>query len=158
MRFTRLADQATDYLTAREELHLAEVDLMRHREQVPERRLPERPVVADHVFQEGPAGLEAGDAPGRVVLLDEVFTPPDRPLVVYHSMYGKRQTPRPTCTMWIDGYNEVVPGLGEMRWRSPPEHDMNPDRHRTSATFGTPSSRPPDGHVAGTRSGDSHEG
>jgi predicted dithiol-disulfide oxidoreductase (DUF899 family) len=43
------------------------------------------------------------------VKLSELFTGPDRPLVMYHLMYGKMQTsPCPMCTMWIDGFNGVA--------------------------------------------------
>ena len=41
--------------------------------------------------------------------LSELFTAADRPLVIYHLMYGKRQTkPCPMCTAWIDGINGVA--------------------------------------------------
>lgn len=116
MEFTRLADQSPEYLRAREELRGAEVELMRHREQVADlrRRLPLGPVLADYVFQEGPAGLDAGDAPVRDVRLSDLFTGPDRPLVLYHLMYGKRQTSAcPMCTMWIDGFNGVAHHLAQ---------------------------------------------
>ncbi len=73
------------------------------------RALPPGPVVDDYVFQEGPADLDGGDAPVRDVRLSELFTGPDRPLVVYHFMYGKAQTsPCPMCTMWIDGFNGIA--------------------------------------------------
>jgi len=60
----------------------------------------------DYAFVEGPAGLDTGDTPIRTVRLSELFTEPNRPLVIYHLMYGKRQTrPCPMCTAWIDGMN-----------------------------------------------------
>ena len=111
MRYTRLANESSQYQAAREELRVAELELMRHREQVAEqrRRLPAGPVVDDYVFTEGPADMAAGDAPVRTVRLSELFSAPDRQLVVYHFMYGKRQTsPCPMCTMWIDGFNGVA--------------------------------------------------
>lgn len=116
MRQTRLASESADYLARREELRLAEIELMRHREQVAEMRryLPEGPAVQDYLFQEGPAHLEAGDAPGRAVRLSELFSAPGRALIVYHFMYGKRQaSPCPMCTMWIDGFNGVAPHLAQ---------------------------------------------
>lgn len=116
MRYTRLSNEWADYKARREELRQAEIDLMRHRERVAEmrRRLPEGPVVEDYVFQEGPADLDAGDAPIRSVRLSELFSAPDRPLVVYHFMYGKLQpSPCPMCTMWIDGYNGVAHHLAQ---------------------------------------------
>ncbi|KUJ66167.1 hypothetical protein ACZ90_39995 [Streptomyces albus subsp. albus] len=111
MRQTNLSGESTEYVGAREELRQAEIELMRHRERVAElrRRLPPGPVVDDYVFEEGPADLDAGDAPVRTVRLSELFTGPGRDLVVYHLMYGKRQTePCPMCTMWLDGFNGVA--------------------------------------------------
>ncbi|GGP72678.1 hypothetical protein GCM10010214_54680 [Streptomyces abikoensis] len=111
MRQTRLPGESAEYLAAREELRLAEIELMRQRETVAARRraLPRGTPVDDYVFAEGPADLDAGDAPVREVALSGLFTAPDRPLIVYHFMYGKRQTePCPMCTMWIDGYNGVA--------------------------------------------------
>lgn len=116
MRYTRLANESAEYLARREDLRLAEIELMRHRERVAQlrRRLPEGPVVEDYPFQEGPANLDAGDAPVRTVRLSELFSAPDRALVVYHLMFGKRQTiPCPMCTMWIEGFNGVAHHLAQ---------------------------------------------
>lgn len=114
MRQTQLTYESADYVARREELRLAEIELMRHREQVAElrRNLPEGAPVDDYVFEEGPAHLDDGDNPVRTVRLSELFTAPERTLVVYHLMYGKRQTsPCPMCTMWIDGLNGVADHL-----------------------------------------------
>ena len=115
MRQTRLKE--SDPVAAhREALRLAEIDLMRHRERVAamRRQLPEGPVVDDYVFQEGPEDLGAGDAPVGTVRLSRLFTGSQRALVVYHFMYGKRQTsPCPMCTMWIDGFNAVASHLAQ---------------------------------------------
>ncbi|MGW1681689.1 DUF899 family protein [Saccharopolyspora sp. NPDC002376] len=111
MRQTNLTGETAEYVRAREELRQAEMELMRHRERVADlrRRLPLGPVVDDYVFEEGPADLHAGDEPVREVRLGELFTGPDRDLVVYHLMYGKTQTePCPMCTMWIDGFNGIA--------------------------------------------------
>ncbi len=111
MRRTRLTNESDDYLAAREELRLAELELMQHRERVAalRRELPDGAAVEDYVFREGPADLDAGDEPVRDVRLSELFSAPDRPLVVYHLMYGKAQTsPCPMCTMWIDGFNGIA--------------------------------------------------
>jgi predicted dithiol-disulfide oxidoreductase (DUF899 family) len=111
MRKTRRADESDEARARRDELRLAEVELMRHREQVAEmrRRLPPGPVVEDYAFVEGPADLDAGDDPVRQVRLSELFTGPERSLVVYHFMYGKAQdSPCPMCTLWIDGFAGVV--------------------------------------------------
>jgi len=108
--FTRLKE-SDDYANQREELRRAEVELIEQRERVAalRRALPEGTVVDDYVFLEGPRELDAGDSPVREVRLSDLFTAPDRPLVVYHLMYGKAQTsPCPMCTMWIDGFNGVA--------------------------------------------------
>ena len=126
MRYTNLTDESQGYLAAREELRKAEVALMRQRESVAEMRraLPDGPVVKDYEFLEGPASLDLGDTPVRSVRLTELFTAPGRALVVYHLMYGKRQTsPCPMCTMWIDGYNGVAHHLAQNLtswWLRPP--------------------------------------
>jgi len=115
MRQTRLAE-SEQYVAAREELRLAEIALMRQREEVASlrRSLPPGPVVEDYAFAEGPADLAAGDEPVHVVRLSELFTAPGRSLVVYHLMLGKRQTsPCPMCTMWIDGFNAVAHHLDQ---------------------------------------------
>jgi predicted dithiol-disulfide oxidoreductase (DUF899 family) len=111
MRHTRLTNESPEYLAKREELRLAEIDLMRQRERVAalRRQLPQGAPLQDYVFQEGPADLAAGDTPVRSVRLSELFTAPGRSLVIYHLMFGKRQTdPCPMCTMWIDGFNGVA--------------------------------------------------
>jgi predicted dithiol-disulfide oxidoreductase (DUF899 family) len=109
-RQTNLPDESEEYLAKRDELRLAEIDLMRQQERVAElrRRLPLGAIVQDYAFEEGPANLEAGDTPIRTVRLSELFTGPNRSLVVYHFMYGKKQTrPCPMCTLFIDGWNGV---------------------------------------------------
>src|SRR5581483_4290257 len=70
--------------------------------------------VADYVFQEGPRDLNAGDDPIAPVRLSELFTEPGRGLIIYHFMYGKRQTTAcPMCTMWIDAFNGAAPHLAQ---------------------------------------------
>jgi predicted dithiol-disulfide oxidoreductase (DUF899 family) len=115
MLYTRLAAESDEYRARREELRVAEVELSLQRERVAEmrRRLPEGPLV-DYTFLEGPRGLAAGDAPERAVRLADLFTGPDRALVVYHLMYGKEQTtPCPMCTLWLDGLNGVAHHLAQ---------------------------------------------
>src|SRR5437868_4008666 len=109
-RQTNLTNESAEYLTKREELRLAEVELMRQRERVADlrRRLPQGAPIQDYAFLEGPSNLEAGDQPVRTVRMSELFTAPGRPLVVYHFMYGKKNSPCPMCTMFIDGWNGVA--------------------------------------------------
>jgi len=116
LQLTRLRNESAEYVARREELRLAEIELMRQRERVAEmrRRLPAGAVIEDYVFQEGPADLEAGDAPITTVRLSDLFSGPKRSVVIYHFMYGKRQTnPCPMCTMWIDGYNGVAQHIAQ---------------------------------------------
>lgn len=99
---TRLTNESAEYVARREELRLAEIELMRQRERgaAMRRRLPPGAVVQDYVFQEGPANLGAGDTPITTVRLSDLFTGPNRSVVIYHLMYGKRQTsPWPTRTV-----------------------------------------------------------
>jgi predicted dithiol-disulfide oxidoreductase (DUF899 family) len=116
MRQTNLTNESAAYLASREELRLAEIQSMRLLERVAELRrdLPEGAVVQDYAFTEGPADLDAGDEPVKTVRLSELFTGPGRAVVVYHLMYGKKQTTAcPMCTMWIDGYNGVAQHLAQ---------------------------------------------
>ena len=115
-RQTNLTNESSDYLGKREELRLAEIELMRQREHVAElrRNLPEGAPVQDYQFEEGPRDLSAGDAPARTVRLSELFTKPNRSLVIYHFMFGKRQTKAcPMCTAWLDSANGVAHHLGQ---------------------------------------------
>ncbi|HEX5864813.1 MAG TPA: DUF899 family protein [Casimicrobiaceae bacterium] len=95
---------------------MEEIALMRQGERVAElrRQLPEGASVQNYVFEEGPADLGAGDAPTRTVRLSELFTGPDRSVVIYHFMYGKKQTNAcPMCTLIIDGWNGVAHHLAQ---------------------------------------------
>src|SRR5450631_3229088 len=115
-RQTNLTSESSEYLAKREELRLAEVELMRQRERVAElrRNLPEGAPIQDYQFEEGPRDLNAGDAPVRTVRLSELFTKPNRSLVIYHFMFGKRQTKAcPMCTAWLDGANGVAHHLAQ---------------------------------------------
>src|SRR5215813_9038173 len=88
-RQTNLTNESPEYLTKREELRLAEIDLMRQRERVAElrRSLPQGSSIQDYQFEEGPRDLNAGDTPVRTTRLSELFTKPNRPLIIYHFMY-----------------------------------------------------------------------
>ena len=116
MRQTRLPNESAAYLASRENLRLAEIDLMRQRERVAELRrgLPEGAPVDDYVFAEGPTNLDEGDEPVQSVRLSELFSNENRALVIYHLMYGKKQTsPCSMCTMWIDGFDGVATHLAQ---------------------------------------------
>lgn len=115
-RQTSLPNETSEYLAKREELRLAEIALMRQRERVAElrRNLPEGAAIQDYQLEEGPLDLNAGDTPVRTVHLSELFTRPDRSLVIYHLMFGKRQTkPCPMCTAWLDAANGVAHHLAQ---------------------------------------------
>jgi len=108
-RQTNLSNESAEYLAAREELRHAEIELMRQRERVAELRrgLPKGATIQDYEFLEG-------DEPGTKVRLSDLFTAPDRSLVIYHLMFGKKQTkPCPMCTAWIDAFNGVAHHLAQ---------------------------------------------
>src|SRR5262249_52390657 len=90
-RQTNLTNESPEYLARREELRLAEIELMRQRERVAElrRHLPQGAPVQDYQFEEGPSDLNEGDSPVRAVRMSELFAEPNRSLIIYHLMYGK---------------------------------------------------------------------
>ena len=113
-RQTNLPNESPEYLAKREELRKAEIELMRQRERVAElrRALPPGATIKDYEFLEGPTSLEDGDEPVKTVRLSELFTAPDRSLVIYHFMFGKKQTSAcPMCTAWIDATNGIATHL-----------------------------------------------
>src|SRR5437868_10208193 len=90
LRQTNLSNESEEYLLKREELRRGEIALRNERERVAElrRRLPQGPAVEDYLFAEVSADLDAGDTPIREIRLSELFTHPDRSLVIYHLMFG----------------------------------------------------------------------
>ncbi len=95
-----------DWTAASVALRDAERELMVQRERVAEMRrsLPAGPVAPDYAF--------AGD--DGPVTLRGLSTGEDRPLVVYHFMFGGRQGPPcPMCSMWADGWNGVAEHLDQ---------------------------------------------
>src|ERR1039457_2036093 len=105
MHFTRLSE-SDEYRRQREELRVAELDLIDQAERVAalRRTLPADTLVDDYPLID----VASGDR----VRLAELFSAPGRPLILYHFMYGKLQTePCPLCTMWIDGDNAAAPHL-----------------------------------------------
>jgi predicted dithiol-disulfide oxidoreductase (DUF899 family) len=115
-RQTNLPNESPEYLAKREELRVAEIELMKQRERCAElrRALPKGATIRDYEFLEGPASLDKGNEPVRTVRLSELFTAPDRSLVIYQMMYGKKQTtPCPMCTAWIDSWNGVAHHLAQ---------------------------------------------
>ena len=110
LRQTNL-NESEEYLSRREELRLAEIELRNQRERVAElrRSLPKGPAVQDYMFEEVAASLDSGDSPVRTVRLSQLFTGSNRSLVLYQFMFGKKQTkPCPMCTAWIDGFNGIA--------------------------------------------------
>ena len=115
LRQTNL-NESEEYLSRREELRLAEIELRNQRERVAElrRSLPKGPAVQDYVFEEVAASLDSGDSPVRAVRLSQLFTGSNRSLVLYQFMFGKKQTkPCPMCTAWIDGFNGIAQHLAQ---------------------------------------------
>src|SRR5438552_1416566 len=116
LRQTNLPTETEEYLSRREELRLAEIELRNQRERVAElrRKLPKGPAVQDYIFEEVAASLDSGDSPIRTVRLNQLFTGSNRSVVLYQFMYGKKQTsPCPMCTAWIDGYNGIAHHLAQ---------------------------------------------
>ena len=116
LRQTNLSNESEEYLLKRDELRRAEIDLRKQRERVAElrRQLPQGPAVEEYVFEEVSGKLDAADRPIQKVRLSELFTRPDRSVVIYHFMFGKKQTkPCPMCTAWIDGINGVAHHLAQ---------------------------------------------
>jgi predicted dithiol-disulfide oxidoreductase (DUF899 family) len=112
LRHTRLANEPREYLRKREELRLAEMEMFRNIERVAalRRELPMGAEVSDYLFQEGPRDLNGSDSQISSVRLSELFGSPGRALIIYHFMYGKRNTTAcPMCTMWIDTFNGIAP-------------------------------------------------
>jgi predicted dithiol-disulfide oxidoreductase (DUF899 family) len=115
-RQTNLPNESAEYLAKREELRQEEIKLMQLRERIAElrRALPPGATVQDYELLEGPVSLDDGDEPVKRVRLSELFTAPDRSLVVYQIMFGKKQTtPCPMCTSWLDGFNGVAAHLAQ---------------------------------------------
>ena len=103
MYSTRLKE-SDEYQRRRQELRTAELELSDHVERVAalRRQLPADTVIDDYSLVDV--------ASGDLVRLSELFSSPDRALILYHFMYGKAQTdPCPLCTMWIDGYDAAAP-------------------------------------------------
>jgi predicted dithiol-disulfide oxidoreductase (DUF899 family) len=110
-RQTNLPNESAEYLSKREELRFAEIELMKQRERVAvlRRQLPPGAIVQDYEFIEGPASLDDGDTPTNKVRLSELFTAPDRSLIIYHFMFGKKDSsPCPMCTAWLDSFNGIA--------------------------------------------------
>jgi len=115
-RQTNLANEPSEYVAQRDQLRLAEIELMHHQEIVAEmrRRLPQGPEIQNYVFEEGPADLNAGDSPVRTVRMSQLFTAADGALMIYHFMFGKKNIkPCPMCTAWIDCMNGIAPHLAQ---------------------------------------------
>jgi predicted dithiol-disulfide oxidoreductase (DUF899 family) len=116
LRQTNLPNESEEYLVKRDELRRAEIDLRNQRERVAElrRQLPQGPAVEDYVFEEVSAKLDSGDTPIQKTRLSGLFTKPDRSVVIYHFMFGKKQMkPCPMCSAWIDGFNAVAHHLAQ---------------------------------------------
>src|SRR5205807_2577128 len=81
-RQTNLTNESPEYLAKREELRLAEIELMRQRERVAElrRHLPQGAPIQNYQFEEGPRDLDGADTPVRTVRLSELLTKPNRSL------------------------------------------------------------------------------
>src|SRR5215510_371939 len=96
---TNLPNESEDYLSRREELRLAEIELRNQRERVAElrRKLPKGPAVEDYIFEEVAASLDSGDSPIRTVRLSKLFTGSNRSVVLYHFFKAKNRQSHAQC-------------------------------------------------------------
>lgn len=100
----------TEFASALANVRQAELELMQQREHVAamRRAIPAAPAGQDYEFAELVDGTE------RTVRLSELFTAPDRTLIVYHFMFGKRQEHAcPMCSGFTDGWNAIAHHLAE---------------------------------------------
>src|SRR5260370_25425044 len=90
-RQTNLPNESPEYLSKREELRLAEIELLNTRERVAalRRGLPKGATIQDYEVLEGPTSLDDRDAPTKTVKLRQLVNGPHRSLVIYHIMYAK---------------------------------------------------------------------
>ncbi|MGA8097845.1 MAG: DUF899 family protein [Candidatus Cybelea sp.] len=94
------------YRRSRERLREAEIDLRDRIEAVAamRRSLPPGPVVPDYTFVEN----------GNRVHLSELFAVDKPYLILYHLMYWAKDGQFcPMCSLWIDGFNGIVPHVTE---------------------------------------------
>src|SRR5437870_4997183 len=75
-RQTNLPNESPEYLAKREEVRLAEIELLNARERVAalRRGLPKGATIQDYEFLEGPTSLDDGDEPVTKTRLSELFT------------------------------------------------------------------------------------
>lgn len=108
LEYVRLTEESDIAREEREELRIAELGLMRRREEVAEmRRQMSSPTTLDS-YQFLEASISGAKPHASVVSLDDLVTS-ERSTLVYHLMLGKAQTaPCPMCTMWVDGLNGVA--------------------------------------------------
>ena len=150
-RQTNLTNDSSEYLARREELRLAEIELMRQRERVAElrRHLPQGAPIEDYSFAEGPRDLRSPEETQDIVAvrtthLSELFTKPNRSLIIYHLKYGKRQTkPCPMCTAWLDGVNGVAHRLAQKSRLRPGGRRRRADSPRSRACSRLGQAEPP---------------
>lgn len=104
----RLPSESATYREIRDRLLREEIALRDQRERVAalRRRLP-----LDTAFED----YRLRDAAHKDVALSDLFVRPDRPLVLYHYMYGGAQrTPCPMCTLILDGLAGLGPHLDQV--------------------------------------------
>lgn len=102
--------ERADFDQALADVRAAELELMKQRERVAasRRAIPLAPAGPDYQFSELADGTE------QAVSLSDLFSAPDRTLVVYHFMFGKRQEHAcPMCSGFADGWNAIAHHLAE---------------------------------------------
>ena len=116
MPHVRFQGESRAYRKHRDRLLEAEIALKDQRERIAalRRELPQGPEVqSDYIFREGPADKNDNNPKNCVdTRLSELFSHDKYRLIVYHMMYEPdADMARPMCSMWIDGYNAIVPHL-----------------------------------------------
>jgi len=104
----RLSSESTAYREVRDRLLREEIALRDQRERVAElrRSLPLDTPIPDYRLRD----VGRNDVP-----LSQLFTRPDKPLVLYHYMYGGTQTsPCPMCTLLVDSLAGLGPHLDQV--------------------------------------------
>lgn len=96
------------YRAARADLHQAESDLLDRIEAVAQQRRELPPVgrvPTDYLFREG----------ASEVSLSDLFADRTKPLILIHYMFAVgAENPCPMCTLWVDGYDAVMPHLSQL--------------------------------------------
>ncbi len=110
--------QTTNYQQARDDLLVAEQELIKQRERVAmlRRELPlENKVEKNYTFLEGPKDLSRNSSKDFFSTdLASLFAPGKNELIIAHMMFAPdAKKPCPMCNMWVEGYNGIADYLNQ---------------------------------------------